>query len=170
MLTPDEFSKAYEQSYSRTVRFLQSRGIDSDVAEEVAQSAWTRGWERQSQLQSNAALVPWINSIALNALRGFLRKQTRTPQLSEEGQETIAAEERMSLSDRFDLSRVLACCTPMEQKLLWAYWGEGFTSKEIAAQLGIKPVSVRVRLGRLARTLDEIFHPRASAGRETVTQ
>ena len=44
------------------------------------------------------------------------------------------------------------------------------SAKEIAAQLGIKPVSVRVRLGRLARTLDEIFHPRAIAGRESVTQ
>ena len=133
-------------------------GIRADrVAEEVAQGAWTRGWERQSQLQSDAALVPWINSIALNALRGFLRRQTRAPQFPEEGQESIVADERISLSDRCDLKRILDRCTRMEQELLWAYWGEGFTSKEIAAQLGIKPVSVRVRIGRLARSLDEIF-------------
>ncbi len=58
MLTPQQFSDLYESCYARTVRFLQSRGVGPEVAEEVAQSAWVRGWERQSQLQSDSAFLP----------------------------------------------------------------------------------------------------------------
>ena len=153
MLTPQEFTEAYERSYSRTVRFIQSRGVTPDVAEEVAQSAWVRGWERQEQLQSASAILPWINSIALNALRGYFRKQGRAPQLSEKVQSEIPANESISLDERHDLQQLLVRCKPEEQQLLWAYWGEGFTSKEIASQLSIKPVSVRVRIGRISQAL-----------------
>jgi RNA polymerase sigma factor (sigma-70 family) len=154
MLTPDQFAEAYERCYSRTVRFLQSRGVGPDVAEEVAQSAWARGWERQSQLESDSAFLPWVNSIALNALRVYLRKQTRTPQCPEDFQEKIPAKQSISLNDRHDLRNLLARCTPQDQQLLWAYWGEGFTSNEIAAKLKIKAVSVRVRITRIAHSLN----------------
>ena len=158
MLTPQEFSEAYERSYSRTVRFLQSRGVAPDVAEEVAQSAWARGWERLSQLQAKSALLPWVNSIALNALRGYIRQQSRAPQLSEGVEGELPARQPMSLEARHDLQKVLEKCTPEEQELLWAYWGEGFTSKEIASQLEIRPVSVRVRIGRIAQAIDKVLH------------
>lgn len=158
MLTPQEFSEAYERSYSRTVRFLQSRGVTPDVAEEVAQSAWARGWERLAQLQSKTALLPWVNSIALNALRGYFRQQSRAPQLSEGVEGELPARQPMSLDARHDLQTVLAKCTPEEQQLLWAYWGEGFTSNEIASQMDIKPVSVRVRIGRIAKAIDKVLH------------
>lgn len=158
MLTPQEFSEAYERFYIRTVIFIQSRGVGHDVAEEVAQSAWVRGWERQSQLRSASAVLPWVNSIALNALRSYFRKQARAPQLSEGAESELPASEKVSLNDRHDLRKILARCTPEERQLLWAYWGEGFTSKEIASQLAIKPVSVRVRIGRISRALEKMLH------------
>ena len=38
MLTPDEFAKAYEQSYSRTVGFLESPGLDPNLAGKIAET------------------------------------------------------------------------------------------------------------------------------------
>src|SRR5690606_1486872 len=107
MLTPTEFSQAYERFYSRTVRFLQSRGVGPDVAEEVAQVAWVRGWERQSQLQSDSALLPWVNSIALNSLRAYFRRQSRSPQLSDGAKAELLADEPVSPEDRHDLRKAL---------------------------------------------------------------
>lgn len=158
MLSPQEFSDAYEACYSRTIMFLRSRGVFPDVAEEVAQAAWARGWERRSQLKSECALLPWVNSIALNVLRGCLRQQSKSLQFPEGGGETIPANQHMSLDDHCDLKRLLGRCRPEDRQLLWAYWAEGFTSKEIASKLVIKPVSVRVKIGRIARVFERLQH------------
>ena len=166
MLTPQEFSEAYERSYLRTVRFLQSRGVAPDVAEEVAQSAWARGWERLSQLQAKTALLPWVNSIALNALRGYFRQQSRSPQLSEGAESELPSRQPAGFDAHYDLQKVLAKCTLEEQQLLWAYWVEGFTSNEIASRMEIKPVSVRVRIGRIAKAIDKVLQ--VETGRATV--
>ena len=164
MLSPQEFSDAYEASYSRTVRFLLSQGAFPDVAEEVAQDAWARGWERQSQLKSDAALVPWVNSIAMNVLRGYIKRQSRSPQLPEGGEGLVPAKQQVSLEDHCDLDRMMGRCEPEVRQLLWAYWAEGFTSKEIASQLTIKPVSVRVKMGRIAKNFERLLHGNGSNG------
>lgn len=165
MLSPQEFSDAYEASYSRTVRFLQSQGVLPDVAEEVAQDAWARGWERQYQLKSDSALVPWVNSIAMNVLRGYFKRQSKSPRLPEGGAELVPAKQHISLEEHCDLQRMLGRCEPEARQLLWAYWAEGFTSKEIASKLAIKPVSVRVKVGRIAQTFERLLRRTGRIGR-----
>lgn len=167
MLSHQEFSDAYKVSYSRTVRFLLTQGAIPDVAEEVAQDAWVRGWERQSQLKSDSALVPWVNSIAMNILRGYIKRESRTPRLLDGGEGLVSAHPQMSPEDNCDLALVLGRCTSDVRQLLWAYWAEGFTSQEIASGLAIKPVSVRVKVIRIAKTFQQLLLGNDRSGRTT---
>jgi DNA-directed RNA polymerase specialized sigma24 family protein len=57
-----------------TVRFLESRGSARDSAEEIAQAAWVRGWERIEQLRDVAMVFTWVNTIALNIFRSDCRR------------------------------------------------------------------------------------------------
>src|SRR5262249_60184024 len=73
-----EYGEAYEAGFDRTVRFLISKGARGDGAQEAAQAAWVRGWERLEQLRNHSRLSTWINSIAPNFYRSFLSRETMT--------------------------------------------------------------------------------------------
>jgi hypothetical protein len=45
-MTREEYGTAYQKGYNLTVRFLVSRGLSYDSAQETAQAAWAKGWER----------------------------------------------------------------------------------------------------------------------------
>jgi Transposase IS66 family len=47
----EEYGCAYQRCFPLTVRFLGSKGLSSDIASEIAQSPWTRGWECRRQLR-----------------------------------------------------------------------------------------------------------------------
>ena len=54
-LTQNRFADAYSRNFATTHKFLMSKGIAPSTAEEVAQAAWTKGWERRNQLCASAA-------------------------------------------------------------------------------------------------------------------
>ena len=70
----EAYGKSYERGFRLTVRFLMSRGVCGDSAEEAAQVAWTKGWEHLGQLRDDRMVVTWVNSIAWNVIRSLARK------------------------------------------------------------------------------------------------
>jgi DNA-directed RNA polymerase specialized sigma24 family protein len=57
------------------VQKLPDRSGFCNDAEEVAQAAWAKGWERLSQLRNESFVVIWVNTIALNVYRSGLRRK-----------------------------------------------------------------------------------------------
>src|SRR6202051_5291969 len=74
-MTCEEYGSAYKRGYNLTVRFLVSRGLTYDAAQETAQAAWVKGWERLSQLRDSNMVLTWMNSIALNIHRSCMRRE-----------------------------------------------------------------------------------------------
>ena len=149
----ETYGAAYRQGYGLTRRFLLSRGVRSEDVEDVAQWAWTRGWERISDLRRPDRIVAWINTIALNSFRNKLRSERPNVELGD-----IAQASQHQTVVALDVSRQLSRCKPSDSKLLRQYYVEGYTSVELARLWGCKPTSIRVRLlrarRRLARSLD----------------
>jgi DNA-directed RNA polymerase specialized sigma24 family protein len=73
-MTCEEYGNAYKKGYNLTVRFLVSRGLTYDGAQETAQAAWVKGWERLAQLRDANMVLTWMNSIALNIHRSCVRR------------------------------------------------------------------------------------------------
>lgn len=119
-----------------------------ELAEEIAQAAWARGWERLGQLRHAQALCFWINSIAKNLLRSNFRRQQLSAELLETSLVTNPLE-----SEPIDARRMFEGCSDSEKELLQLYYVEGFTSQELSGTLGLSAVGVRVRLTRLKKTL-----------------
>lgn len=78
--SPD-FARAYERYYPRTVRLLCTKGLRLEEAREFAQLAWSRAWERRTQLRDPHQLSSWVSSIAINEFRTHLRAKSREQQL-----------------------------------------------------------------------------------------
>ena len=162
-MAPADFAAAYTKGLRQTVRFLMSKGVNSDTAEEVAQDAWGKGWVRRASLLKPSAVIPWVNSIALNIFRGRIRRQPVAGDVPEQPVRPMATPETT------DVVTVLESCDPEERELL-AATAEGYTSHDLARIKGCKPSTIRVRLLRLRRRLgprlrSEPVHTRTSRAR-----
>jgi DNA-directed RNA polymerase specialized sigma24 family protein len=91
-MTATQFGMAYTEGFHRTVCFLSSKGLPDAEAEEIAQAAWTRGWERRHQLRDQAMVFTWVNSIAFNLFRNQFRRNARHTELPEMADELKAKE------------------------------------------------------------------------------
>lgn len=141
-MTEAQFSNMYTTGFSRTVAFLMSRGIRSD-ADEFAQAAWVRGWERRDQIRCPETWFIWINSIALN----LVRERSRRERTFEELPVQVTAQAR-KLSAAVDAATLLSACTADERFALEQHYLYGYTSSEVAIQSGCSSVAVRLRVMR----------------------
>lgn len=152
-MTAMQFGSAYGEGFHRTVRFLSSKGLSDVEAEEIAQAAWTRGWERRHQLRDQTMIFTWVNSIAFNLFRNQFRRNARHTELPE-----MPDGRPFSAIARTDLQCLLSQCDGLDRSLLWMQYVEGRTSAEIAGRVGMKPPTVRIRImrakGRLRRLRD----------------
>ena len=143
-MTRECYAEAYTSGYDRTVRFLCSRGVKGECAREFAQAAWTRGWERISQLRDESIVLTWVNSIALNSYRAELRKTPKFEPLKD-----IAGPSEINTA-AIDLERLLYSIGPRNRELFHKCL-LGSTAKEIAQAQGVSHTAVRLRLLRARR-------------------
>ncbi|MGJ5818175.1 RNA polymerase sigma factor [Paludibaculum fermentans] len=154
------FESEFEAGFERTVRFLHSRGATGDVAEEIAQAAWVRGWERRNQLQSSESVVSWVNGIAKNMFRNMARTIYRTVPLNiTQGPCSNAhcGHKTLELECQVDIQRVLEGEDKRDGLILRLFYEEGYDTREIATKLGLSAVAVRIRLCRLRRRIRDML-------------
>ena len=144
-MTKEAYEQAYREGRHYTLRFLLSRGVAHESAEDVAQAAWLRGWERLNQLRNEELVLVWVNTIALNLYRRSLRQERRFQSLQDpmytSGSVNWAA---------IDLARILGFCQSRDRLLLEAQI-DGSSAKEIAKAAGVSQTAVRIRLFRARR-------------------
>jgi RNA polymerase sigma factor (sigma-70 family) len=153
VVSREEYGHAYQRFFQLTVRFLGSKGLSSDSAMEIAQSAWSKGWECRRQLRDATCLVTWVNSIALNACRGLLRREQKFQSLPE-----ISVTPRMDLAS-LDLTRILEGCKPMDRRILQQHHLDERPIHEIALECGCSETAMRIRLLRARRSARSRLRP-----------
>ena len=154
MLTADCFAQAYSTGVRKTAYLLYSRGLGWDLAQEIAQAAWVRGWERRRQLRESGMLSTWVNSIALNLHRTERRHpwQALPPELA-------LPPARL---DGLEVERLLAHCSPADRELLVQRYLENWSLSEIALhQGGCLESTIRVHLFRAKAKLQAHLQTRS---------
>jgi DNA-directed RNA polymerase specialized sigma24 family protein len=150
-MTREEYGNAYRDGFHLTMRFLISRGVPPDTAEETAQAAWTRGWERLHQLRDSSLVLTWANSIALNIHRTQIRADAKKTELSPftEGPGLNMA--------AIDVKKILSHCRQTDRKLLSSYYLYGRATSEIATEQGLTETAVRIRMMRARRYVQDLL-------------
>jgi len=150
-MTREEYGSAYQRGYGLTVRFLVSRGLTYDSAQETAQAAWVKGWERLGQLRDTKMILTWMNSIALNLHRSYVRREPFLQTLPE-----LPTPPRINLA-AIDVRRILDTCKKNERLVLKRHYLEGYKVQEIARAHGWTETAVRIRLLRARRAVNKRF-------------
>jgi len=157
-MTPTTWSAAYETGIGRTIAFLCSRGVGRDLAPDIAQGAWMHGWQLLGQLRDERFLTTWVNSIALNQYRMWLRSRRQEEPVSEQ----CAGGAELNWA-AIDVGQILRRCRPGHRAVLEAQL-MGRTSEEIARQFGITATAARIRLVRARRAARELMTVRGTDG------
>jgi DNA-directed RNA polymerase specialized sigma24 family protein len=146
-MTAEEFGSAYSQGLARTTRLLIARGLWLDVAQETAQAAWAKGWEKRHQLRDSSMLMTWINTIALNIHRNALRREPVLQDLVD-----VPAPPQPYLAP-IDVHFILRTCKENERFVLQRHYLEQRKTSEIALEKGLTVTAVRLRLLRARRAV-----------------
>jgi RNA polymerase sigma-70 factor (ECF subfamily) len=154
-MTRQEFAVAYAETFRLTRAFLRSRGLEPSEAEEIAQAAWTKAWERCGQLRNRASLAAWVNTIALNVFRSRWHKRSQLELLDRD------KAVRPAYDRKLDAAKALRAMDKEDQRLWLLHAVSGMTSSEISERSRLTPVAVRVRLHRAMDRLRTRFGPRA---------
>lgn len=144
-MTRDTYSEAYQRGFPSTVRFLLAKGVVLDEAEEVAQSAWVRGWEARDQLKDDDCVLPWVNSIAYRTLCNEKHRANRQQELTEVCDHCSGP---AACTAKVDADRLMTHCSPLDRSLLLHRYAGGFDMQEIARRHGLSCVGARVRIHR----------------------
>jgi DNA-directed RNA polymerase specialized sigma24 family protein len=150
-MTRDQYGKAYEVGFPKTKRYLMARGASWDHAEEVAQQAWVRGWERLWQLHDDYRVQGWTNAAALNLLRSIQRGIRLVP-LSECGE----PEKELDSDAAIDMARVLAESSSRDRQLFSEVL-QGFCTHELARERNVTNAAMLTRICRARRRLAKRF-------------
>jgi len=131
-------------------------GSANSAAEDAAQEATIRAWRHRARCRDPARPEPWIAAIAR---REALRAVTRRRELPLDVRPDIA-DARQDLSEMADVlavRRALKAVNRRDRQLLIGHYWQDLPNAELATQLGLAEVTVRVRLHRLRRLLREIM-------------
>lgn len=145
-MSKERYGQAYQKGYDLTVRFLLSRGVQRDIANEAAQAAWAKGWERRDQLRDESLVITWVNTIALNVYRRWIRREVLYPELPKLPEKTVSID-----IAAMDVARILEMCRPSNRRLLEQRYVDGVTTDEMAQEQGVTKTAIRIRLLRARR-------------------
>jgi DNA-directed RNA polymerase specialized sigma24 family protein len=161
-ITRKEYGLAYKNGRRQTENFLLSRGLREDEAQEKAQAAWAKGWERRFQLKDKRKTLSWINTIALNLYRSNFRRDSRREPMRD-----FPIGPGISFA-AFDLERIFKQCRQSEQEILELRYLAGYDTRDLAARYGCTQTAVRVKLLRARRSLRSKYKAAVGNGFENI--
>ena len=146
----------YRSQMPRIYNFLRYRLRDEMVAQDLTAVTFEKAWRnRASYAPQSAAFNTWLFTIARNTATDYLRTQKETlPLLDSAVSPAPSPEETASRRQDLDLlQQILADLPQREQEIIALKYGAELSTRQIAKQMGISAVNVRIILFRTIRKL-----------------
>lgn len=154
----------YQQRMLRVVmRFIS----DYDVAQDLAQEAFIRAFEKLDQFDPSRRFGPWLFRIGVNLTMDYLRKIKRrgrwvlfseSPSEKQPDPETPDPQQNLELGQ--EIQNVLEELPEKYRTVLVLREMENFSTSEIAAILDRKEATIRWRLAEARNRFQAIWHKR----------
>jgi len=148
----ESFMRIYDHFMPRLCLYLQGVGLPEAAAEDLAQEALLRLWQRASAFDpARSAVSTWLYRIARNLQIDRLRREAGRVQVAmqavdeEYGDETPSAED---YADGIQLRRCIDALSPVQARLIRMSYFEARSHHEIAAELGMPLGTVKSHLRR----------------------
>lgn len=159
---PGAYQQVIEACHHLVRATVLRETADPDLADEIAQEVFVRGWFKRNQYRPGTSPRAWLLAITRNLILEFQRRQARDNRhirdlirhelLRRSGQFSEGAD---SLATR--RAEALQTCvrelTDEQREILELVHGQGLRTAGAADVLGIQPATCRQRLSRIQRAL-----------------
>lgn len=147
------FEKIVEQCKDRLFTYLVQLVGNSQDAEDIAQETFIKAYRHLPSFDRRARFTTWLYAIAKNTAFSHLRRRKPNQPIDELQEVLPAPEARVDAEEVGSLWTVARTLKPALFEVLWLFYGEGFSLKEIARITGGNAVTVRVNLHRARAAL-----------------
>ncbi|QDU81160.1 ECF RNA polymerase sigma factor SigW [Polystyrenella longa] len=165
----DAYGELVERYQHRLLRVIQRFISDHDLAQDLAQEAFIRAYEKLDQFDPSRRFGPWLFRIAVNLTMDYLRKVKRRGRwvlFSESPSEQSPDPSTSDPREHQDLSQeVRAVIEEIPEKyrtVLVLRDLENFSTSEIAAILDRKEATIRWRLAEARNQFQAIWNKRVA--------
>lgn len=164
------FVSLCEVHHKKVVKYLYYKIGDLEEANDLAQEVFTIVYKRIETLENHENVAGFIYQTAKFVVANHKRKLTKKGLFEEPLSEGTVLEDSMDVYDTLVeiedrkvqeedyLDQVMMAVSKDKQILYRMHYIEGKTYREIAQQLGVSEVSVRMRYVRLRREIKGVIH------------
>jgi RNA polymerase sigma-70 factor, ECF subfamily len=154
------FEALYRAHAPRVYALCLRMAGDPVQAEEWAQEAWIRAWERLPGFRGESAFTTWLHRLTVNLILDRRRGDQRWARRFESVGEYAPFEGSTSTNEahpgvRMDLERAVATLPEGARTVFLLYDVEGYRHQEIADRLGVAEGTVKAQLHRARKMLRE---------------
>ncbi|MEM6926453.1 MAG: RNA polymerase sigma factor [Myxococcota bacterium] len=150
------FEALYRQHVGRVYALCARMAGDARLAEELTQRSFVRAWQRLDGFRGGN-FAAWVRRIAVRVVlderRSHLRRRQRVVLADVDGADPTSA----TPSARLDLERAIAELPPKARHVFVLAAVEGWTHREIAADLSITEGTSKAQLHRARALLQEVL-------------
>jgi RNA polymerase sigma-70 factor (ECF subfamily) len=152
------FEALYRQNIGRVFAVCLRMTGSRSLAEDLAQDAFVRAWERLASFDGRSAFSTWLHRVTVNVVLGHKRWADRRG-----GTKTTLAPEahhavgRTEPADAVDLERAILGLPERARLVFVLHDVEGYRHTEIAEIVGIAEGTSKAQLHRARRLLREVL-------------
>ncbi|MBL8849287.1 MAG: sigma-70 family RNA polymerase sigma factor [Planctomycetaceae bacterium] len=167
----EAFGQLVRRYERRLLRVIQRFVRDPDLAEDLAQEAFLRVYERLDQYDASRRFGPWMFRIGVNVTLDYLRRKKRriwgmlfTDAHRDRWPDPPAADQRAERDLQQEVWQVIERLPEKYRIVLVLRDLEGFSTSEIAAILNRREATIRWRLAEARNRFQEIWERRLGTG------
>ena len=155
------FLALFLEHYAALYGFVLRQGVTSEDADDLVQDVATVLWEKFDSFAPGTNFKAWAFAIArLEVLKRSdrRRRETRTLRLEPAALEAIEQIEQGDDALAFQRDRLRACLGHLSasmREIFQLHYGQGLAYEDIAQRLGMKPASLRTRVCRARKWLED---------------
>lgn len=161
------FERLYRSHAGRVYAVCLRMAKDPVEAEELAQQAFVRAWERLETFRGESAFSSWLHRLTVNVVLGRFRAAGRYRQRVVPIEDAARAAEPARRSTQglaMDLERAIADLPDGARTVFVLHDVEGWKHREIAEHAGIAVGTSKTQLHRARQLLRAALGPPGSAG------
>ena len=154
------FESVYRMHSEQVFRLCLRLAGDRGGAEDLAQDAWVRAWERLRSFRGDATFGTWVHRLTVNLLLDRKRKDARwrdrmVSMEEDESRTGLPATAAPTPGARLDLERAVGTPPEGARIVFLLHEVEGYKHREIAERLDVAVGTVKAQLHRARKLLKE---------------
>ena len=155
--------RLYEAHAGRVYSVVRRLAGDDAEADDLAQEAWIRAFDKLHLFRGDAAFGTWIYRLATNTALNHLRSASRHRELEEDAPREALHASRGPVDDAVINQRVLQEALdrlpPGYRQVLVLHDVEGLTHEEIGEELGVATGTSKSQLHKARARMRELIAP-----------